>query len=90
MKYTHYFGLITKEQGRLNLCTEEFQRLMNIVHIEGVISGLNRAKASYKDTNQYYRYDPIIRKYLDLLAKLTLDQTPDLLIRSMAENSYQE
>jgi len=33
MKYTKYFGLMTKEQGRLNLATMQFQRLMNIVHL---------------------------------------------------------
>lgn len=53
MKYTKYFGLITKEQGRLNLSTQQFQRMMNIVHIEGVVLGLNKAKETYKDTNQY-------------------------------------
>jgi len=44
MKYTKYFGLIAKEQGRLNLPTIQFQRLMNIVHLEGVLFGLNKAK----------------------------------------------
>ena len=60
MKYTKYFGLITKEQGRLNLPTDQFQRMMNIVHVEGVVAGLTIAKETYKDTNQYYKYDMII------------------------------
>jgi len=63
MKYTKYFGLITKEQGRLNLSTEQFQRMMNIVHLEGVIIGLNKVKDTNKDTKQYYNYDIIIHKH---------------------------
>ena len=83
MKYTKYFGLITKEQGRLNLSTEQFQRMMNIVHLEGVILGLNKAKETYKDTNQYYKYDTIIFKYEVQLTDLTGNLKPDLLIEEM-------
>jgi hypothetical protein len=83
MKYTKYFGLITKEQGRLNLSTEQFQRMMNIVHLEGVILGLSRAKETYKDTNQYYKYDTIIFKHEVQLTDLTGNLTPDLLMEEM-------
>ena len=58
---------------------------MNIVHLEGVISGLNRAKESYKDSNLYYRYDTIISKYTDKLSSLTQSQTPELLLREMLQ-----
>ena len=83
MKYTKYFGLITKEQGKLNLSTEQFQRMMNIVHLEGVILGLNKAKETYKDTNQYYKYDTIIFKHEVQLTDLTGNLTPDLLMEEM-------
>jgi len=83
MKYTKYFGLITKEQGRLNLSTEQFQRMMNIVHSEGVILGLNKVKETYKDTNQYYKYDTIILKHEVQLTDLTGNLAPDLLIEEM-------
>jgi hypothetical protein len=62
MKYTKYFGLMTKEQGRLNLPTMQFQRLMNILHLEGVLFGLNKAKESNKDTQAYYKFDILIFK----------------------------
>jgi len=83
MKYTKYFGVITKEQGRLNLSTEQFQRMMNIVHVEGVISSLNKVKETYKDTNQYYKYDTIIFKHEVQLTDLTGNLTPDLLLEEM-------
>ena len=85
MIYTKYFGLISRHQGQLHLPPSEFQRMMNIVHLEGVICGLNRAKESYKDTNLYYRYDVIICKYSDLLADLTGNVPPDVLLQEMVQ-----
>ena len=44
---------------------------MNIVFVEGAISGLNKAKEICKDTNQFYRYDTIIFKESRKLSELT-------------------
>jgi hypothetical protein len=85
MKYTKYFGLMTKEQGRLNLPTMQFQRLMNIVHLEGVILGLNKAKETYLNTNQYYKYDIIILDENKKLSALTGNITPELLLKEMVQ-----
>ena len=56
---------------------------MNIVHVEGVILGLNKAKETYKNTNQYYKYDTLILKHDVQLTDLTGNLTPDLLIEEM-------
>ena len=85
MIYTNYFGLISKHQGPLNLAPSQFQRMMNIVHLEGVICGLNHAKESYKDTNLYYRYDTTIFKYETLLIELTGEQAPQALLQEMGQ-----
>jgi hypothetical protein len=87
MKYTKYFGLMTKEQGRLNLATQQFQRLMNIVHLEGVILGLNKAKETYINTNQYYKYDIIILGENKKLSDLTGNLTAELLLKEMVQFS---
>ena len=63
----------------------EFQRMMNIVHLEGVIYGFNRAKETYKNTNLYYKYDTLISKYETQLSNLTQSQTPELLLREMVQ-----
>ena len=87
MKYTRYFGLMTKEQGRLNLAPQQFQRLMNIVHIEDVILGLNKAKETYINTNQYYKYDIMILGENKKLSDLTGNLTPELLLKEMEQFS---
>ena len=87
MKYTKYFGLITKEQGRLNLSSEQFQRTMNIVHLEGVMLGLNNAKETYKDTIHYHKYDLIIFKYGNKLTELTGNLAPEMLLHEMVQFS---
>ena len=83
MKYSKYFGLITKEKGSLNLSTSQFQRLMNIVFIEGVIHGLNKAKQTYKGTELFYRYDTIIFRENMKLTDLTGELKPDDLLKEM-------
>jgi hypothetical protein len=74
---------MTREQGRLNLGTEQFQRMMNIVHLEGVICGLDKAKLTYKGSDLYYRYDALIAKQNDRLFELTRGNTPENLLREM-------
>ena len=85
MRYTKYFGLMTKELGRLNLPTMQFQRLMNIVHLEGVLFGLHKAKEANKDKQEYHKYDILIFKEELKLAELTGDLTPDLLLNEMMQ-----
>ncbi len=87
MKYTKYFGLITKEQGRLNLSTSQFQRMMNIMHLEGVIVGLNIAKETYKNTNQYYKYDTLILRQEIQLSDLTGNLEANRLLKEMMRYS---
>ena len=83
MNYTKHFGAITREHGALNLSSRQFQRMMNIVHLEGVILGLKKVKETYKNTNQYYKYDTIILKHDVQLTDLTGNLNPDLLMEEM-------
>ena len=56
---------------------------MNIVHLEGVIIGLNKVKDTNKDTKQYYNYDIIIHKHEVQLTDLIGNLAPDLLMEEM-------
>ena len=85
MKYTKYFGLMTKQQGRLNLTTMQLPRLMNIVHFEGLLFGLRKAKDANKDMQAYHKYDILIFKEELKLAELTGNITPELLLKEMVQ-----
>ena len=83
MKYSKYFGSITKGQGQPNLDTEQFRRMMNIVFVEGVIHGLNIIKEKYKNTTAYYKFDVDIFKHQRALTELSGNLNPDDLIKEM-------
>ncbi len=67
----------------MNLSTDQFQRMMNIVHIEGVVAGLTIAKEANKNMDSYNKYDIIILKENDVLANLTGNLEPNLLLKEM-------
>lgn len=83
MRYTRYFGLITKEQGTMNLSTSQFQRIMNVIHVEGVIAGLTIAKEANKNMDSYHKYDILILKENEVLSKLTGNLAPAILLQKM-------
>jgi hypothetical protein len=71
MKYSKYFSEVTKENGVPNVSQNQFQRMMNIVCVEGKIEGMRILKETYKDTPEYNRFDLLIFKYEKQLADLT-------------------
>ena len=63
MKYTKYFSFITKENGAPQLHNHQYDRMMNIIHVEGVITGVNKVRYTYKNTPEYNN----ARKYKALI-----------------------
>ena len=85
MRYTNYFSSIVKEQGPPHLNPDQFRRMMNIVFLEGMISGMEKVKA--KEKSQSFKYDMLILKQNQILTKLTGNLKPSLLIREMYQMS---
>jgi len=83
MKYTNFFAVTVKDNGTINVDTYQFRRMMNIVHIEGLIAGMNKIKETLKGTQQEYKYDMLIFKQQKLLTDLTGNLLPDILIKEM-------
>lgn len=83
MKYSKYFGSVTRDNGQPNLNTEQFKRMMNIVSIEGVIHGLNIVKEKYKNTSAYYKFDMDIFKHQRVLTELSGNLKPNELVEEM-------
>jgi len=63
----------------------QFQELMNIVHLDGVLFGLHKAKETYKDTQAYHKYDILILNENTKLTELTGNHPPELLLKVMAQ-----
>jgi hypothetical protein len=81
MIYANYFSSVTKDNGQPNLSADQFRRMMNIIYIEGVISGIKRIKE--KETGQYFKYDVLIFKHDAVLTELTGNLKPGMLLREM-------
>ena len=81
MTYANFFSSVTKDNGQPNLSPDQFRRMMNIVYIEGVISGIKRIKE--KETGQYFKYDVLIFKHDSVLTELTGNLKPNALLREM-------
>ena len=56
---------------------------MNIVFVEGVINGLDKAKQTCKGISQVYKYDITIFKENKRLTDLTGNLPPDKLLKEM-------
>jgi len=83
MKYSKYFGSVTKDKGQPNLNAEQFRRMMNIVSVEGVIQGLNIIKEKFKNTTAYYKFDIDIFKHERVLTDLSGNLNPNELLKEM-------
>lgn len=82
MNYTHYISTTFKHNGVPNLTNESFGLLMNIVHIEGKITALERLKTKEKS----HRYNIEIQRCVDQLKRLTNDLKPQQLIIKLTSN----
>ena len=83
MQYTKHFSFIVKENGQPQLSSEQFRRVMNIVFLEGVISGLRKVKESNKNTDQFYKYDMLIFREEKRLTELTGNIRSESLLKEM-------
>ncbi len=84
MRYSMYFGYRIKHYGLPFFNKEQFQRMMNIVFIEGVMSGMNQT-GSFKETfHQQKRY-----AHTKTLNKLTKRYPPESLYKEMIRLSQQ-
>ena len=72
---------MVKEQGPPHLNPDQFRRMMNIVYVEGVISGMTKIKV--REKTEVFKYDMLIFKQNKALTQLTGNLDPRQLIREM-------
>ena len=86
MRYTNYFSLVIKENGIPHLSPKTFRKMMNIVFLEGKLSGMRKLKEVYKGTDQYYKYDMLMFSSHKKLVELTQNTEPKILLKLMIED----
>ena len=84
MKYTKYFADIVKSNGVPALSQREFSRMMNIIHVEGVIRGYFKCGMF---PNQH-AFGIAVFKHQKTLTELTGNLTPEKLLEEMATASF--
>ena len=81
MRFTNYFSKITKELGTPQLDTNQFQRMMNIVHLESNVKTLK-----WLDLNSTKVFQKLGQSE-SKLSKLTKGLEPEALLEEMSKLS---
>ena len=68
MIYTKYFSGLIAQYGRPNMSDAQFRLLMNIVHLEGRLEGINTIKRKLEGTREAHRFD---MEFFNVHKKLT-------------------
>lgn len=83
MKYTYYFGEITRDYGQPRFDLSQFKRMMNIIYLEGIVDGMEALKENLKGTADFYKFDHIIFRRRMKLTELTGNLKPQDLVKEM-------
>lgn len=55
MIYAEYFALQINSNGIPKLSVDQYKRMLNIIHIEGIILGMSESSEPHRYYNQRYR-----------------------------------
>ena len=90
MIYSRYFKAIIREGGIRSLEPNILAQIMNIIHLEGKLEGMNVLKEKMKDSAEPYKFDFAILKVKSQLSSITNDLQPKELLRRFYEQSRGE
>jgi len=85
MIYSRYFKAIIREGGIRSLEPNTLAQIMNIIHLEGKLEGMNILKEKMKDSAEPYKFDFDILKVKAQLSSITGDLPPKELLRRFYE-----
>ena len=85
MIYSRYFKAIIREGGIRSLEPNILAQIMNIIHLEGKLEGMNVLKEKMKDSAEPYKFDFDILKVKSQLSSITNDLQPKELLRRFYE-----
>ena len=90
MVYSRYFKAIIREGGIRSLEPNTISQIMNIIHLEGKLEGMNLLKEKMKDSAEPYKFDFDILKVKSQLSSITGGLQPKELLRRFYQQSRGE
>ncbi len=82
MEYTKCFSALVTVSGTPNLQTDQFKQLMNIIHLEGQLAGVEKVIKQFKHIDGELRYSIVQRSIKDQIHKVTQGRSPKELLES--------
>lgn len=89
MKFTRYFSGIIKNNGIPHIDTNAYQKLFNIVSLENRLDELWQLKEKETSRDRKYRFELRIKDLEDKLNRLTMENTPENILKYMVKHSNQ-
>lgn len=87
MKFTKYFAGVIRNQGIPQISVNEYQKLFNIITLECRLDELYKLKDKERNHDRKYSLDIRIFQIKELLNRLTMENTPQNLLKYMMVNS---
>ena len=87
MKFTRYFAGVIKNQGIPHIGINEYQRLFNIITLEAKLEELYRLKDKERNHNMKYTLDIRIHDLKTKLDRLTMENSPQNVLKYMLSKS---
>lgn len=87
MKFTNYFSVIIKNNGVPQINVNEYRRLFNIISLENRLDELYKLKDQERSHDRRYSLEIRIFKLKDQLDRLTMENTPQNVLKYMINES---
>jgi hypothetical protein len=87
MKFTRYFSGVIKNQGIPHINVKEYQKLFNIISLEIRIDELTNLKREERSQDRKYSYDIRINDLQRQVNRLTMENSPQNVLKYMINES---
>ena len=85
MKYTKFFSGLVNTQGSPTLEPDQFKQLMNLIHFEGQLAGIDRVINKFKSIDGPHRYDILKVTVQSKIDEVSHGLSPEELLQSWSK-----
>lgn len=82
MKYTKFFSGYVNTQGSPNIEPDQFKQLMNLIHLEGQITAIDKTIEKFKNIDSPHKYEILKTPILKQIGEVSKGLTPAELLES--------